>query len=266
MIDYYLDQPKEVSLETWAYCNAKCVFCPYPTMDRQGEKMSDDLISKLVDQMIDFEHGFYFCPFKVNEPLLDKRTLPLCETMIASANCGIRFFTNGAVLTIKSIDRLARMPVGRVAQVSVSLNSHKPDDYHNLMSLDFNRTAKKLDMLHDSEFPHPVWLTTVGYPNDEFVRYCKDRWPDFEPFVIKQSGWLGEIEAQDWDVPDEPCGRWWELSIMSSGKVALCCMDGTGAYSIGDSNKDTLLDIYAKTRPLRVNQSRDAAPCSTCTY
>src|SRR6266568_9089325 len=37
----YLDYPQEVHIETFAYCNAKCTFCPYPTMERQGDKMPD---------------------------------------------------------------------------------------------------------------------------------------------------------------------------------------------------------------------------------
>ena len=71
-MDYYLDQPKEVSLETWAQCNAACTFCPYPTMDRIGDKMPDELIDRLVGEMSEFKYPFYFSPFKVNEPLRQK--------------------------------------------------------------------------------------------------------------------------------------------------------------------------------------------------
>ena len=47
----YLDYPQEVHIETLALCNAKCSFCPYPTMDRQGDRMPDELIDKIQAQV-----------------------------------------------------------------------------------------------------------------------------------------------------------------------------------------------------------------------
>ena len=47
----YMEYPAEVHIETHAICNAKCSFCPYPTMDRQGDKMPDELIDKIINDM-----------------------------------------------------------------------------------------------------------------------------------------------------------------------------------------------------------------------
>ena len=262
----YLNQPREVSLETWARCNAACTFCPYPTMGRIGDKMPDDLIARLVDEMAGFEHPFYFSPFKVNEPLLDKRSIPLCKEVIQRTKALVRYFTNGSALTPRNIELLAELPYGRVAHLWISLNEHRPDEYKRLMSLDFENTAEKLDYLHDSDFPHPVMLSTVGYPNEDFRYYCFERWPDFESMAIRQTGWLGEIQAQPWEIPKGECSRWWELSIMANGVVSLCCMDSEGKFAIGDINKQTLLEVYEKMKPHRESLKRDFHPCNTCNY
>lgn len=263
--DYYLDQPREISLETWAKCNAACTFCPYPTMDRIGDKMSEALIDRLVGEMAEFEYPFHFSPFKVNEPLLDKRTIPLCKRVETETKGVIRFFTNGSALTPRKIEQLADL--NRVAHLWISLNDHRPDEYKQLMNLDFENTAKKLDYLHECNFPHPVMLSTVGYPNEDFRYYCFERWPDFDSMAIKNTGWLGDVEAQDTVVPDRECDRWWELSIMASGIVSLCCMDAEGKFAIGDLNKNTLKEVYANTRHLRLMDNRDSIhPCNTCTY
>jgi sulfatase maturation enzyme AslB (radical SAM superfamily) len=44
----YRDYPLFVVLETLALCNAKCGFCPYPTMERLGTKMPDQQIDKII--------------------------------------------------------------------------------------------------------------------------------------------------------------------------------------------------------------------------
>ena len=143
---YYLDQPHEIALETVAQCNAACTFCPYPTLERIGTKMSDELIESVISQMAEFQHPFYFSPFKVNEPLLDKRLYDICREATERTCCILRIFTNGSPITNSHIDKLAALD--RVAHVWVSLNEINPDKYKALMNLDFERTASKLDLLH----------------------------------------------------------------------------------------------------------------------
>lgn len=262
---YYLDQPFEVSIETLALCNAACTFCPYPTLERKGTKMSTDLIYRLVDEMNDFALPFSFSPFKVNEPLLDKRLFDICQRLTAGK---IRLFTNGHPLTEKNIDKIAEIP--NLAHLWVSLNSVDPDHYKALMNLPFDRVRKNLDRLHKG-FPHPVVVSAVGLDNHEFVDYCQDRWPKFQVVRIPNTGWLG-YDATDWDeVPNEACTRWWELSIMATGQVSLCCMH-SGAdsqWNIGDLNNQTLLEVYNdpsyKERRAQL-MSRTMDPCRICTY
>lgn len=231
--------------------------------------MDDSLIDRLIDEMSEFEQPFFFSPFKVNEPLLDKRLRAICQRMERETIATIRLFTNGAALTQANIDWIAELR--NVGHLWVSLNSVDPDEYEALMSMPFERTAKRLDNLHNQEFPHPVMLSCVGYPNETFRRYCWERWPNFQSFAIQRSDWLGYTHSQIDDVPDMPCGRWFELSIMADGRVSLCCMDGTGKYAIGDLNEQTLLDVYndPSWRGYREQwMSRKTArdPCSSCTY
>src|SRR5512139_1577251 len=115
MIDYrefkqhYNSQPHEVSIETQALCNAACTFCPYPTIERKGTKMPDELLNRLVDEMAEFTVPFYFSPFKLNEPFLDKRLIPLCEAFERKCKTisYVRIFSNGSALTEKHLDGVA---------------------------------------------------------------------------------------------------------------------------------------------------------------
>lgn len=266
---HYMDQPYEVSIETQALCNARCTFCPYPTLDRIGTKMPDELLERLIDEMAGFKYPFVFSPFKVNEPLLDNRLIPLCEMFNRHVPLGhLRIFTNGAPLTDKKIEQIAKLE--RVGHLWVSLNSHIPEEYEKLMGIPFERTAKRLDRLHEYDFPHPVMLSCVGYPNEDFRRYCFDRWPKFDSLAIIKSAWLGYTDPQVDVVPDTMCLRWFELSITAQGIASLCCMDGEAAFPIGDVNKQSLLEIYNaplfRDRREKQMSRREVHPCSTCTY
>jgi len=227
--------------------------------------MPDSLIERLIGELAEWDKPFFFSPFKVNEPLLDKRLMVICETVLEHTIAEVRLFSNGSALTPRLIDKIGQL--SRVNHLWISLNEHRPEEYKNLMNLDFENTAKKLDVLHKTDFPHPVVLSTVGFPNEEFQRYCFDRWPKFTTVVIAKSGWLGFTDAQEITVPDTGCYRWFELSICADGKVSLCCMDGEAEFSIGDVKKNSMLDVYASTKDRRLGMSRlDVYPCSTCTY
>jgi sulfatase maturation enzyme AslB (radical SAM superfamily) len=273
----YLDWPAEVSIETLTKCNARCTFCPYPTLDRIGTKMPDELIDKIINELKDHPREFTISPFKVNEPFLDKRLLPLCRRINDELpNAHLRLFTNGSALTEKHIDEVSELV--RVTHLWVSLNDHRPDEYHRVMGLDFERTAKNLDLLHakveSDDFPHRVVVSKVNAdaPSEdaEFGAYVAGRWPLFDVQLIRRDGWLGHIEPGDPEVPDKPCGRWFELNIMANGIVAHCCMDSMGEHSIGDLNTQSLFEVYngrawRKNRLLEWSR-KNVFPCRTCSY
>ena len=275
MQSMFMDYPMEVSIETQALCNARCTFCPYPTIERKGERMSDELLNKLADELISWNRDVYFSPFKLSEPLLDKRVIPLCERINReSDHVVLRFFSNGSALTPANIEKLANLK--RLSYLWVSLNEYRPVEYEALMGLSFERVTKNLDYLHSVEnFPHQVMLSCVGHPNEEFRRYCFDRWPRFSSMAIKKDSWLGFTDAQVLEVPDTPCSRWFELSITSSGNAVTCCMDSgdNPKYYIGNVNEQSLYEIYNAPRwkdrrtslASRKTHGEDS-PCSGCTY
>ena len=262
------EQPAEVSIETQALCNARCTFCPYPTLDRIGTKMPDVLIDRLIDEMAAFPKPVYFSPFKVNEPFLDKRLLPICRRFNRLApKSGLRLFSNGSALTDGNIEGVAGLY--NVVHLWISLNTHRPAEYEQVMGLDFEQTTRRLDRLHEYAFPHPVMISRVG-PDADFAKYVKWRWPKFSVSIIKRDSWIDFTTGTTDVVPDTDCPRWWELNITATGKAALCCMDGEGRYGFGDVNTQSLLEIYnhPTLKAWRSGMSRKSAgsPCSACTY
>jgi Radical SAM superfamily len=225
----YMDYPQEVHIETLAICNAACTFCPYPHMDRQGDRMPDELIDKIIDDLrkVPTNVPFHIAPFKVNEPFLDKRIFSVCAKINAVLpNAKLRLFTNGSPLTEKIVENAAA--VRNVAHLWISLNEVEAEAYEKLMGLPLDRTLAKLDMLHtlvrDKRFPHPVQISRVtdGTERDRaFLTFVQQRYPLFKPFMIGAGNWTGQVDvATERRVPPAGCFRWFELSIMASGKVA----------------------------------------------
>jgi pyruvate-formate lyase-activating enzyme len=217
----YLDYPEEVHIETLALCNAKCSFCPYPTMDRQGDRMPDELIDKIIDDLkaIPSSLPFNVSPFKVNEPLLDKRIFSVCEKIGTQLpNAQLRLFTNGSPLTPKMIERIAK--IRKLNNLWVSLNETDADAYQALMQLPLERTLRNLDALHNltqqKTFPHPVVISRVvdGSDRDQaFLDFVKQRYPLFQPFMI---GTGAGMNCPSWPAARSLCVAWTEKESTSS--------------------------------------------------
>lgn len=282
MFSLYYRQPREVSIETLALCNARCTFCPYPTLERIGTRLETPFIYGLLNQMRDWSKPFFIAPFKVNEPLLDERLKDICEYVDREIPMAqLRLFTNGSPLTTRHIEWIANLR--RVAHLWVSLNESNDEDYFRVMGLRFSATVSRLEILHEKicsrRFRHSVIVSRVtdamnaGEPTQKdnaFIKFVESRWPMFSSVIIKRDAWIDYTTPAVQAVPARNCARWFELNIMATGKVSLCCMDGTGEYGIGDTRESTLLDIYNQPhlleRRMHVSRRDGIEPCGRCTY
>ena len=273
----YLDYPREVTIETLALCNAG-EFCPYPDLERQGTRMSDDLVEKVLGDLEDIpaDVPFSISPFKVSDPLLDTRIFDIIERAAAGLpQATVRMFTNRSPLTPRHIEQLAA--ASNIEHLWISLNHHEPDGYERIMKLPWQKTRAKLDLLHEAkaagQFPLPVIVSRVcdGSEDDRaFEPSVRETYPLFQPKLVPRTNWLGRVDlpALFPETPPVACDRWFELSITATGVVALCCMDGQAEFPIGDVSKQHVLEVYnaPEFRRLRERQAtrKGIHPCETC--
>lgn len=274
----YLQFPAHVHLETMAVCNAACEFCPYPSLERQGTKMPDALIKKVVNDLADIPRNvpFQLSPFKVNEPFLDVRLFDLLEYFNRRLpHASLTLTSNASPITEKSLERLKR--VRNLQYLWISFNDHRPEHYTKIMKLPFKRTLERLRMIHAKaaagELPFRVVLSRVGdaSPADQqFCQWVKTNFPRFEFSVFQRGGWIGQVDTKIGDVPRIACVRWFDLSITATGIVAHCCMDGQAKHPIGDVNNQHALAIYNSPDYRRLREKTkyrtDVAPCNACTF
>ena len=274
----YMNYPAHVHMETYAKCNAACTFCPYPVLDRKGEKMSDQLIEKIIGDLVEIPASLSFnlSPFKVNEPFLDVRLfdiLALINERLPNAN--ITLTSNASPITELNLGALGK--VKNLEYLWISFNYHRPFEYERTMALSYARTIERLNMIHlwkaEGRLQTRIVLSRVGDGtaiDNKFCNWVRSRFPLFEFSVFRRGNWLGQVQTKTLDIPDVGCTRWFDISITATGVVAHCCMDGEAKFPIGNVCLQSVLEIYNSPcyRSLRESTvSRLAvAPCNSCSF
>ncbi len=252
--------PHMVSIETWAVCNAACNFCPYPTMKRQGDRMSDALFYKIIDELA--EGGRYpkiITLARVNEPFLDKRIFEFSHYINKKLPLTkLHYFSNAAPLNEANIRRF--LEIKNIDLLNISFNDHRAVEYEQVMQLPFHKTLANVDLLHEilstEKTTFPVRISRVGDGSEAdrgFAEWVWQRFPYFGPAVTTRGDWMGYIETDVVaPVPDVGCSQWYQLHILADGREAFCCIDAEGTFATGNANTTNVIDIYNAPESLKL--------------
>lgn len=266
------DQPKVVHIETTGRCSARCVFCPHKQSSRRYTDMDDELFELIVRQLKDITTPFTVVPFKLGEPLLDRKLFPrlrYIEQELPLAN--LEIYSNLNYLPPNFISDLATLE--RVNEFVVSLNYCTSHEYEANMGLNFERTINNLNTLINSHLV-TVRVNRVGSNNEVdtddhvWIEWMRANFPGTEGTVTFNGNWC-ETVPNNLPTKKGGCQKLQELSICCDGIIAFCCMDGLCQYPIGDVKKDHLLKIYNKPELVALRQRQtldDVVPCKTCTF
>ncbi|MGJ8570809.1 MAG: radical SAM/SPASM domain-containing protein [Hoeflea sp.] len=283
----YSQYPAFVRIETMASCNAACIFCPYPKMERKGTRMSDALVEKVLADLTDIpsDHQFGISFHHMSEPLIDKRFpkyVGWVDTHLPNAHVLVN--TNGSTLNAANIDFL--LAARNIHEINISFNDHRAEDYEFAMKLPFGRTVANLDMLHErleQGASKKVVVRRVGDGTEadaEFVEFCKARWPRFTAVAKAVKDFLGQIDVGPGgepikamayaEVPISGCHQWYQMTITSQGEVAICCFDGKADWVIGNVSDKHVLEVYNSDemkifRDRSITRLEAPEPCRSCT-
>ena len=274
----WLDFPRAVSIETYSLCNAACTFCPYPDLERKGERMSEALFQKIVDDVAAAQGPTLprMILHRVNEPFLDTRLFDFCRYIAHKLpDTVIDHTTNLTPLNEKNLDAL--LDLGNTGSLKISFNDHRPDEYQKTMALPFEKTYQHARLLHDrmaaGEVPFPVSMGRVadGTVVDlEFINWVKQEFPLFKPVVFPRMDWIGSVDVEPTNaIPQVGCGQWFELHFLADGREAFCCIDSDGKYGSGDARSQNVIDIYnaPARRQIRLHTTarKEVGVCALCT-
>lgn len=217
----YRSVPISVAIETNAYCNRKCPYCPnskYNLRSNIDMKMNEGLFYKIINELagLNYYRNVYFNIY--NEPLTDKR-LPMFigYTRSKLPKTTIEVYTNGDYLDYSSYCLLLKNGVDRFI---ISIHGEKP-------SAKLSETLKRLS---EKEKTSNLIL--------------KDVYDDFgnKRDVFFNRG--GAININERSADQKPCPYVLVCNINFQGNVILCCNDYFGKHVFGNVNNQSLHDIW----------------------
>lgn len=133
-------------IELSSVCNARCVFCPHPTMEREKRIMDDDLFELIVSRITEERiKPTLIDLFNVGEPLLDRSIAQRVRKIKAEfPSAAVRIVTNFALATPGMIDELL---ASGLDEIQISLNAASRDGHRAIMGLDYDKTVRNLETL-----------------------------------------------------------------------------------------------------------------------
>ncbi len=280
-LDWYEAQPQVVQFETICGCNARCVFCCYPSLRRSRGKMDWALIERIITQAGGAQT---LIPFLLGEPLLDDRmrdVLALCKATQPKAK----------TVLYSNMSRCDQAAIEWIVQdqnldiICPSFYGPTPETYRELQPpLDFHQVRSNIIRLiaerRRLQVPKPrvqmnYILTDLTRPHlKRFVDYWRPLADTVE--VVYHDTWHGEQPERDsmkvLPPGPIPCSRLWEsLNIHQDGTAVACCIDHEQQEKIGRLPEQSLLEIWhgeplARLRRLHLAGRHAEIPlCRDCT-
>lgn len=275
--------PLQLQLETSAYCNAKCIFCPYPQMKRPHGFMDMHLFHKIIDDAAHIPLIEDITLTGLGEPLLDKHIIERIRYIRQKVpfNVTITAYTNGTYLT----EQMAMDLVDAgISILYVSMNAidarrrsaiMKLDDFEKVVA----QTRRAIEIFKTFGSNQTVVVKAIQ-EKDLMESTDPQRFLEMWNGPVDQGGngflhmegnWAGAIRPMRVR-PETSCNRAiGEIMVLWDGRVSLCCFDGEGEVIFGDLNKQTIREVYNSEKALayRVAHAEGRRGslrlCSTCT-
>ncbi len=270
----------QLQIETTNRCEAACVFCSYPSMNRAKGTMPMDLFAKIIEDAATIPPIDKVTLTGLGEPLLDKHLMERFRQVRKHMKVGcLDLYTNGNLLTLDMVREMMGIPV---SVIYVSLNAVNERGRMQVMNLDgFNRLESLLDEAiketKDSDTKivvKSVIATDLMEPGDgdSFMK----RWNGSveqggNAFIHLEGNWAGYTFPLRTRLI-KPCMRAIDqIMVLWDGRVSLCCFDGEGDVILGDLKVQSIREIYndglaLKYRGAHMQGRRgELKLCSTCT-
>ena len=280
----YLKNRNEIKfmIETTSVCNAKCVFCVYPTMKRKHAAMSDETFSTIVERIKTEDiTPLCFDLFMIGEPFLDKKIFERIRILKTTfPNAKVNITSNFSSVDKDVIDQLI---ASKTDFVNISLNASDGRKYKAVMGLDYEKTVENVKLLiaerDRNKSDLRIGVSMVVYDDTSM----KDVWKFFAKWAFKTDT-LRFQRAATWGSKVKvkklmsrmsfknlyPCNELFErFPILSNGDFALCCQDAEGIVKLNVHETPVLTAwhsaVFEKMREINLgDELRSSDMCKDC--
>ena len=244
--------PSEVEISESGLCNRKCSFCPRsdPNYNHVNEFISEDLHSKLCNQLGELKYKGVIRYSGFVEPLLDKNIYNLINKAKKTLpNAKVELVTNGDVL---NKTRLKKLFDNGLDTILISVYDSEED------AIKFEKLCKEIPLENKQYLIRKRYL------------------PPEQDFGITLSNRAGMMENAEYKIKtldnalNEPCYYPSYTFFMDyNGDVLMCPHDWGKKIILGNMKNENFLDIWASKKAInlrkKLNKSdRNFSPCKSC--
>lgn len=267
-----LRTPYIINIDPCDRCNFQCKFCPTGdrelmarTPGRNHGVMSWELYKKVIDDICQFEDKVKVIRlYKDGEPLLNPRFADMVRYAKESGCCDrVDTTTNGVLLTKELGQKIIDAKLDRI---NISIEGVNEEQYKDFSRFNVNyeqlveniryfyehKTNTEMivkingDILTDEQ--KQQFLDTFGNITDGiYIESIMDCWPTFEQTKVEvnqQRGIYGQGIKEVLTCPYV----FYSFAINSNGQASLCFLDWHRDLSIGDTNVESVKDIWQGER------------------
>lgn len=212
--------PISVEIETINRCNGGCDFCPVNAKDdsREFKLMEEELFYNILYQLKDLRYNGRIQLFSNNEPLMDKRIFEFAKkAKEILPNNHFSFFTNGTLLTLDKFNRLEPYCDTFCIDIYYDDTESIPENIHPIIDLCISKPELQNKVKVNFINKHAI-RNNRGSQSKNRKKVYQLKCPCLLPFK--------------------------QLIIRPDGKISLCCNDALGHYTLGDLNKNSILEVW----------------------
>jgi radical SAM protein with 4Fe4S-binding SPASM domain len=232
--------------------------CPYDLMTRGKQKMGMELFARIVDDAVgagirQLSLSHY------NEPLLDDLLFERVR-YAKTRNMEVQFVTNGVFLNDQKIIEVLK---AGLSQILFSFDGATKESYETIRrGADFDIVRGNILRLvqerNNRRLRKPLVYVCFVLQKDNYEEAIafRDFWKGIADIVnispvnaIKEdSAFPARLDIRHRRQLYPCCNLWTQLTVLSSGKVALCCMDYDGKVILGDLGQQTITEVWNSER------------------
>ena len=276
--------PFNLIIETSNFCNARCLMCPYKSMQRTKKIMNQRIFNKIIKRIKEEKLPINKVFFSgMGEPLIDGK---LMERIAAIKKLGlaVRLYTNASLLTAKISRRLVEL---KVDEINISFNGATPKEYQEIMGLNFKQTVANINTLlkikkeNHSAKPIIQISSIVIKRNERNIKKHIQNWQNKVDSVTVSLAhkWGGgvDIDSQFQTTKPKrvyPCRSLWHTFVIDSGgNFVLCCRDYESKHILGNIMVNSFADIQKnevlkkiRERHLQYSWKKLPKMCQQCNF
>lgn len=284
--------PRGLHVEGTNICNAACVFCAYPQMERKKQTMSMEDFRRIVEEYVAMGGRHVSLTPIVGDPFVDKHVFERLDLLMSlDAVTGISFYTNAILMTPEKCERL--MAYASKLHVHVSWGGFDRETWNTIMGVEKfepardavlafldvkRRTGSKIPFTlalrcPDSNKHGPLWQTLDEARKAGLVEIAG--MPDYDSWagLVQPEALVGAgLRPRRMPYKRGACELLFTKPVvLANGDVNACaCRDVEAELIVGNVNSEPLASIWAGPKIDAIIQAHERGEypdvCRRCTY